>query len=219
MHERSTFAIIFLLALAFANSYAPPTSMNRVPSASTVRKPRQPSLLAGAGREIPLDLSSSSLPKPPKFRALGPISPSRRLLFTGALSALALCASPAPSHATYSAYSNREKDWETRQSQKSIKVSTASDLRRQLREIAPENEKQEKFCPNGPSSAVSPLMENRCGDRLATASVFGRTEDVVGNSIPGFDKGYVAGAGKGVGGASNLSAQVGGFPAYGKISK
>ena len=42
------------------------------------------------------------------------------------------------------------------------------------------------FCPNGPSAAVSPLMENKCGDRLALPSVYGRTDDVLGNSIPGF---------------------------------
>jgi len=28
-------------------------------------------------------------------------------------------------------------------------------------------------------------MENKCGDRLALPSVYGRTQDVVGNSIPG----------------------------------
>ena len=42
------------------------------------------------------------------------------------------------------------------------------------------------FCPNGTSSAVSPLMENKCGDRQALPSVFGRTDDVMGNSVPGF---------------------------------
>ena len=42
------------------------------------------------------------------------------------------------------------------------------------------------FCPNGPSAAVSPLMENKCGDRQALPSVYGRTEDAMGNSIPGF---------------------------------
>jgi hypothetical protein len=42
------------------------------------------------------------------------------------------------------------------------------------------------FCPNGPSAAVTPLMENKCGERLATPSVYGRTQDIVGNSIPGF---------------------------------
>ena len=29
----------------------------------------------------------------------------------------------------------------------------------------------EIFCPNGTSSNVSPMMENKCGDRLATPSV------------------------------------------------
>ncbi len=42
------------------------------------------------------------------------------------------------------------------------------------------------FCPNGASAAVSPLMENKCGDRQALPSVYGRTEDAMGNSIPGF---------------------------------
>ena len=42
------------------------------------------------------------------------------------------------------------------------------------------------FCPNGPSAAVSPLMENKCGDRQAMPSVYGRTQDTMGNSIPGF---------------------------------
>jgi hypothetical protein len=29
-------------------------------------------------------------------------------------------------------------------------------------------------------------MENKCSDRMAMPSVFGRSEDIVGNSIPGF---------------------------------
>ena len=29
-------------------------------------------------------------------------------------------------------------------------------------------------------------MENKCGDRQALPSVYGRTEDIMGNSIPGF---------------------------------
>ena len=45
------------------------------------------------------------------------------------------------------------------------------------------------FCPNGSSAAVSPLMENKCGDRQALPSVYGRTEDNMGNSIPGFGGG------------------------------
>ena len=67
-----------------------------------------------------------------------------------------------------------------------IKYSSASSLRAQLREIAPMNENTKIFCPNGPSAAVSPLMENKCGDRQALPSVYGRTTDSMGNSIPGF---------------------------------
>ena len=96
-----------------------------------------------------------------------------------------------------------------------IKISSARDLRAQLREIAPMNtEASYKFCPNGPSAAVSPLMENKCGDRLATPSVFGRTEDIAGNSIPGLANGRFP---SGVpGGSASLSAnpEVGGFPKY-----
>jgi hypothetical protein len=29
-------------------------------------------------------------------------------------------------------------------------------------------------------------MENKCGDRQALPSVFGRTDDAMGNSVPGF---------------------------------
>jgi len=89
-------------------------------------------------------------------------------------------------NASYSAFTNREKDWEARQKSGEVKYSDARKLRADLLEVAPMNTSSSKiFCPNGPSSAVSPLMENRCGDRQATASVFGRTEDIVGNSIPG----------------------------------
>ena len=97
-----------------------------------------------------------------------------------------------------------------------IKVSSARDLRNQLREIVPQNSEGSKiFCPNGPSSAVSPLMENKCGDREATVSVFGRTQDTVGNSIPGFDGGKYPGV---AGGSSSLSAaDAGGFLSYGDI--
>ncbi len=68
-----------------------------------------------------------------------------------------------------------------------VKISTASSLRAQLRDIAPMNDEGTKiFCPNGPSAAVSPMMENRCGDRQALPSVYGRSNDSMGNSIPGF---------------------------------
>lgn len=70
--------------------------------------------------------------------------------------------------------------------------------------------KSQVFCPNGPSSAVSPLMENKCNDQLAMPSVFGRADDVLGNSIPGKN------AGGYFGGTSALSAgaDTGGFPSY-----
>lgn len=92
-----------------------------------------------------------------------------------------------PADASYSAYSNREKDWAERQSKGEIKYSSASSLRAQLREIAPMNDEGTKiFCPNGTSAAVSPMMENKCSDRQALPSVYGRTQDAMGNSIPGF---------------------------------
>ena len=65
------------------------------------------------------------------------------------------------------------------------------------------------FFFSGPSANVSPLMENKCGDRLATPSVFGRQDDVLGNSIPGFKEGYFNS-----GSSSSMSARVGGFPSY-----
>lgn len=49
-----------------------------------------------------------------------------------------------------------------------IKISSARELRAQLREIAPMNSEGSKiFCPNGPSANVSPLMENKCGGTFA----------------------------------------------------
>lgn len=75
-------------------------------------------------------------------------------------------------------------------------------------------ENSKMFCPNGPSAAVSPLMENKCGDRLAMPSVYGRTEDISGNSIPGFDKSYKFASS--TGGATSAVAAVGGFPSYPK---
>ncbi|KAL7486403.1 hypothetical protein ACHAW6_012003 [Cyclotella cf. meneghiniana] len=98
--------------------------------------------------------------------------------------------------ASYSAYTRREEDWKTREKNGEIKYSNARELRSQLREIAPMNSEGSKiFCPNGPSAAVSPLMENKCGvkhctrtplDRMALPSVYGRNNDILGNSIPGF---------------------------------
>jgi hypothetical protein len=99
---------------------------------------------------------------------------------------------PEKSSATYTAYTRREQDWETRKKEGSIEVKTARDLRKQLAEIAPMNNdsRSKIFCPNGQTANVSPLMENKCSDRLAIPSVYGRTEDAVGNSIPGFNGGF-----------------------------
>ena len=92
-----------------------------------------------------------------------------------------------------------------------VQFMNSRELKAQLREIAPMNNESAKlFCPNGPSSNVSPLMENKCGDRMATPSVFGRTNDIVGNSIPGFTGGKYGG----VGDSSSLTAEAGGFPKY-----
>jgi hypothetical protein len=138
---------------------------------------------------------------------------SRRQWLLGAGSAVAtVVAFQEPAVATYSSYTNREKDWQERMTKGDIVVSSSKDLRRQLREIAPMNTNDKIFCPNGPSSAVSPLMENKCGDRLAIPSVYGRSEDVVGNSIPGFKAGYASLVGES---SSSMAAEVGGFPSYG----
>jgi hypothetical protein len=134
------------------------------------------------------------------------------LYAVGAVAIPTLALKPEPAHATYSAYARREQDWSERASTGQIEFSSARALKKQLRDIAPMNTaKSLLFCPNGPSSNVSPLMENRCGDQLAAPSVFGRTDDVVGNSIPGFSQRPSAG-----GGADLLTpASVGGFLPYG----
>lgn len=122
---------------------------------------------------------------------------------------------PQEASASYSAYAAREKDWQQRGEAGEIKISTARDLKTQLREIAPMNgERTSIFCPNGPSAAVSPLMENKCGDRLAAPSVYGRTTDVVGNSIPGFAGGKYPSSLPGDTSSLNASPLVGGFPEY-----
>ena len=127
------------------------------------------------------------------------------------VTAAALVVTPEPAHATYSAYTNREKDWQERQSKGEIKISSSRDLKAQLAAIAPANAQSQIFCPNGPSAAVTPLMENRCGDRMAIPSVYGRTEDAVGNSIPGFAGGlYLDNQSTSLA----ASANVGGFPSY-----
>lgn len=125
-------------------------------------------------------------------------------------------ASPRAAHATYSAYTRREQDWAQRQAAGDVRISTAGALRRQLREIAPMNAaRSQVFCPNGRPSSVSPLMENKCSDREAMPSVFGRSEDVVGNSIPGFSASYAAPQ---LGdGAVGIEA-IGGFPNYARTA-
>lgn len=135
----------------------------------------------------------------------------RRAFLSTAAAVFSTVAISAPAHASYSAYVNREKDWQERNTKGEIQYSSARDLKRQLREIAPMNSSDKIFCPNGPSASVSPLMENKCGDREAIPSVFGRTEDVVGNSIPGFKGGAYGLTGE----STTLSADVGGFPKYG----
>jgi hypothetical protein len=205
---RITFLTIVILSLSFilTNSFnspqiLPPNGL-KYSRQHTSPHPAGTQLNSKSPSSIPLSPSTSSLKsRRSALRNISLIIPSLSL-------PLIL---PSPSSASYSAYANREKDWQDRTKSKDIQISTARDLKRQLREIAPENERSEKFCPNGPSSAVSPLMENRCGDRLASASVFGRQEDSVGNSVPGFDKGYKGG---GTGGSLNVGA-VGGFPSYG----
>jgi hypothetical protein len=80
------------------------------------------------------------------------------------------------------------------------------------------NSKSLMFCPNGPSSVVSPMMENKCdGERMAAPSVFGRSDDIVGNSIPGGKMyGYGYGGYESVGSGGSLANQAGGFPKYTK---
>jgi hypothetical protein len=138
----------------------------------------------------------------------------RREALTGVAAAFAAAlagtVAPEAAVAKYSDYARREKDWEERKGKGEVKFSSARDLRAQLQEIAPMNTNDSKiFCPNGPSSNVSPLMENKCGDRLAIPSVYGRTDDAMGNSIPGFKAGYDWTAG-----SSSVSAAAGGFPTY-----
>lgn len=142
-----------------------------------------------------------------------PLSSRREALF-GIASAAALLvgtAAPKEAQAKYSDYARREKDWQERNEKGQVSYSNARELRAQLQEIAPMNTSNSKiFCPNGPSSNVSPLMENKCGDQLAMPSVYGRSNDVMGNSVPGFKEGYAWGPGS----SSSMSTAVGGFPTY-----
>jgi hypothetical protein len=135
----------------------------------------------------------------------------RRKLIIGTVTTVAASLTSESAEATYSAFSRREQDWQERSASGEIQYTSAKQLRQQLREIVPQNSESSRiFCPNGPSANVSPLMENKCGDRMAAPSVYGRSDDVLGNSIPGF------GAGRGVEGSGSLSSEVGGFPAYKK---
>ena len=138
---------------------------------------------------------------------------SRRNMFGALVAAGTAVATSQPANASYSAYANREKDWEERNKSGEVQFSDAKTLRAQLREIVPQNSEASKlFCPNGPSANVSPLMENKCGDALAMPSVYGRTQDTVGNSIPGFSGGrYPSNM---VGAGSESINELGGFPAY-----
>jgi hypothetical protein len=103
-----------------------------------------------------------------------------------------IVSNPEPAEAKYSDYARREKDWEERTSKGEIQISNAKNLRKQLAELVPENNEGSKiFCPNGASAAVSPLMENKCSDTLmALPSVYGRSNDITGNSIPGYASNY-----------------------------
>ena len=143
---------------------------------------------------------------------------SRRDAFLGMSSTIitvsTVASNPQLAEAKYADYARREKDWDERKSTKGgVQYSNAKDLRRQLAEMVPANGEGSKiFCPNGASAAVSPLMENKCSDTLmALPSVYGRTLDSTGNSIPGFSSGYARSSG---GSSSINSAAVGGFPKY-----
>jgi hypothetical protein len=139
-----------------------------------------------------------------------PLQRCSSTLALGLIMVTALTLLPPTADATYSAYTHREEDWQQRMSSGGIQVSNPKMLRDQLRAIAPMNDESSfLFCPNGPSAAVSPLMENRCGDRQATPSVFGRSDDVLGNSIPGFSKDWTSTV------SSASAADTGGLPEYG----
>jgi hypothetical protein len=143
-----------------------------------------------------------------------PSTCGRREAFLGIAAAFTAVAvvGVEPASAKYSDYSRREKDWQERQASGEIKYSSARDLRKQLADIVPANSEGSKvFCPNGPSAAVSPLMENKCSDvRMALPSVYGRTTDSMGNSIPGYQAGYDWSTGS----SSSITSAAGGFPSY-----
>eukprot|EP00565_Helicotheca_tamesis_P008957 CAMPEP_0185725218 /NCGR_PEP_ID=MMETSP1171-20130828/1516_1 /TAXON_ID=374046 /ORGANISM="Helicotheca tamensis, Strain CCMP826" /LENGTH=208 /DNA_ID=CAMNT_0028393283 /DNA_START=141 /DNA_END=767 /DNA_ORIENTATION=+ len=139
-----------------------------------------------------------------------------RTTFAALTAGVALGNQPKEASASYSAYTAREQDWQARQANGEIQYSTARSLRSQLQEIVPQNSENKKmYCPNGPSASVTPMMENMCSDvRLATPSVYGRTEDTVGNSIPGFKGGRYPSAIPGDSTSLSASPIVGGFPSY-----
>jgi len=204
--KRSKASSLAAVALALSAASSIPSTANAfVPSQGQGCSSSATSLYVAAGGDDHAEASRRDV-----------LRTSMGALFGGLAAGTALVGRPEAASASYSAYTNREKDWEARSKTGDIKVSSARDLRNQLRDIVPQNSEGSKiFCPNGPSSAVSPLMENKCGDRQATASVFGRTQDTVGNSIPGFDGGKYPGVG---GGSSTLSAaEAGGFLSYGDI--
>jgi phosphoketolase len=149
-------------------------------------------------------------------------SMTRRRVFSMTATAMATAAAiltmtttrVEPASATYSAYTRRERDWQERQKGSGadgIQYKSAKDLRNELRQIAPMNsEKSRIFCPNGPSSNVSPLMENKCSDeQMAMPSVYGRSNDILGNSVPGFTDGRSSERY-----ATSLATEAGGFPSY-----
>jgi hypothetical protein len=149
--------------------------------------------------------------------ALRATSISRREAMLGfgaaAITGALIISIPQPASAKYSDYVRREKDWQERVDKGEVKISSARDLKTQLREIAPQNNEASLiFCPNGAPSSVSPLMENKCGDRLATPSVYGRQQDIVGNSIPGFKSG--SGTDYSQPQTSSITASTGGFLPY-----
>ena len=59
-------------------------------------------------------------------------------------------------------------------------------------------------------------MENKCSDILtALPSVYGRSEDITGNSVPGFKAGYLN---SGINSSTSVQT-LGGFPEYSKTPK
>jgi len=159
--------------------------------------------------------SNAFVVQPTSTRQSTELAATSRRNMLGALvaGAATLATTAQPAEATYSAFAAREADWEARQKKGEVTYSTAKSLKAQLKEIAPMNSEGSKlFCPNGPSANVSPLMENKCGDALAMPSVYGRTQDQVGNSIPGFAGGRYPSSM--VGNGSSSINDLGGFPAY-----